>query len=192
MKSYNMEIWKDVVGFENYYEVSSYGNVRSKDRLVYRSVGTPFWKKGKILKPKTKRYAEYNLSINGQSNFKTGHRLVGEAFLLNPQNLPMVLHKDNNKLNNRVDNLEWGDGFKNMQDAVKTGAIVANKGEDVYCSRLTEQQVLEIRRLYGTGNYTMAEIGEMFGHSYRNISDVVRGKSWKHLGGVISRNGVRT
>jgi hypothetical protein len=182
-----MEIWKDVVGFEKYFEVSSYGRVKSKARFVNRSVGAPFWKKEKILTPKTKRYAEYNLSINGVSNFKTGHRLVGEAFLPNPENLPMVLHKDNNKLNNRVDNLEWGDGFKNMQDAVKTGAVIAQKGMERPQAKSTDAQIIEIRKLYGTGNFTMNEIGEMFGYPYRSISDIVRGKSWKHLPGIIPK-----
>lgn len=182
-----MEIWKGVVEFEDYFEVSSYGNVRSKDRLVYRSVGAPFWKNGRVLSPKTKRYAEYNLSVNGKSNFKTGHRLVGEAFIPNPENQPMVLHKDNNKINNHVDNLEWGDGYKNMQDAVSTGAVVAQKGMERPQAKSTDDQIIEIRRLYGTGNYTMNEIGEMFGYPYRSISDIVRGKSWRHLPGIIPK-----
>lgn len=182
-----MEIWRDVVGFEDYFKVSSYGRVKSKARLVYRSVGAPFWKKEKVLKPGTKRYAQYNLSIDGVSNYKLGHRLVGEAFLPNPEKLPMVLHKDNDKLNNHVDNLEWGDGYKNMQDAVTTGAVVAPRGIQTYQAKSSEADIIEIRRLYGTGNFTMFEIGEMFNYPYRSISDIVRGKSWKHLPGIIPK-----
>lgn len=182
-----MNLWKDVEGFEDYFEVCEDGRVRSKERFVYRSVGAPFLKKAKVLTNKGKRYVSHNFSINGVSNYKTGHRLVAEAFIPNPLKLPMVLHKDNNKLNNHKDNLEWGDGFKNMQDAVTTGAVVALKGIETYGAKSSEAQIIEIRRLYGTGNYSMAEIGEMYNYPYRSISDIVRGKSWKHLPGIIPK-----
>lgn len=107
------EIWKDVVGFEGYYEVSNYGNVRSKDRVIVRSNGCKLTLTGKPL-PQYKRYgnstiARYyvNLCKNSKNYTPSVHRLVAEAFIPNPDNLPQINHKDEDPSNNRVDNLEW-------------------------------------------------------------------------------------
>ena len=88
------EIWKDVVGYEGLYEVSNLGRVR---------------RDGKILKPtKIKNgYLYVGLHKNGIQKTVRVHRLVASAFIPNPQNLPCVNHKDEDKTNNAVDNLEW-------------------------------------------------------------------------------------
>ena len=91
------EIWKDVVGFEGLYKVSNLGNVKSL-RI------------GKILIPSINRgYKRITLCKNGNRKNKVIHRIVAEAFLDNPKSLPCVNHKDENKLNNCVENLEWCD-----------------------------------------------------------------------------------
>ena len=101
------EIWRPVVGYEGLYEVSSLGRVRSLDRYVksksYRL------HKGKILSPAkdTTGYLKVVLSCNGKSKTIKVHRLVAIAFLYNPDNLPEVNHLDEDKTNNRVDNLEF-------------------------------------------------------------------------------------
>lgn len=107
------ETWKPVKGFEGQYEVSSIGNVR---RIAY----TVYTKSGAARKVKThnlellKQNAGYftvALLPKGRTNknFKNKlvHRLVAEAFIPNPENLPLVNHKDENKANNTVENLEW-------------------------------------------------------------------------------------
>lgn len=91
------EIWKPVVGYEGHYQVSNCGRVKSI-------------KFGKeiIMKQNIRRgYYYVNLYKNGILKTYQVHRLVAEAFLDNPDNLPCVNHKDENKLNNNVDNLEW-------------------------------------------------------------------------------------
>ena len=103
------EIWRPIEGYEGLYEVSNTGRVRSVDRYV-KSKGESYWlRKGKMLSPTKDKngYLKVNLSCNGKHNIIRVHRLVTEAFLPNPDNLPEVNHKDEDKTNNNVDNLEW-------------------------------------------------------------------------------------
>lgn len=111
-----MEIWKDVVGYEGLYEVSTYGRVRSVSRIVkvHRKNGDydlPII--GKIIEPQERRHGYFAVCLygkggkNGRFVQRSVHRLVAEAFLENPNNLPEVNHKDENKQNNHIKNLEW-------------------------------------------------------------------------------------
>ena len=109
MEVYNMEIWKDVKGYEGYQEVSNIGNVRSVDRMVKHSKGGLRIYKGKMLVPylSVDGYRLVHLSKLNVSEMKRVNRLVAEAFIPNPMNLATVNHKDENKLNDSVENLEW-------------------------------------------------------------------------------------
>jgi len=111
-----IEIWKDIKGYEGKYQVSNLGNVRSLDR--FRWNGRAYCKvKGKIMSQtirydkKQQCYMYPYVSFHNKSGAPTKkicvHRLVAEAFIPNPDNLQFVNHKDENKLNNCVDNLEW-------------------------------------------------------------------------------------
>ena len=102
------EIWKDVPGFENSYEISSYGRLKSKDRKIKNSKNF-YIKKGQIIKPIrcTNGYYEYVLHKNGKKKIWLVHRLVATVFIPNPGGLEQVNHKDENISNNNVMNLEW-------------------------------------------------------------------------------------
>lgn len=92
-----MEEWRDIQGYEGMYRVSNLGNVISLKR-----------EKPCIMKPqKHNGYLHVMLSLNGVKRFVTIHRLVAVAFIPNPDNLPEVNHKDEDKTNNHVENLEW-------------------------------------------------------------------------------------
>lgn len=103
------EIWKPVKDFEGYYEVSDQGRVRSVDRFVLDKGGRLQFKKGTIMKyrPDRQGYLVIALCRNRHYLHKCVHTLVAEAFIPNPDNLPQVNHKDEDKSNNVVTNLEW-------------------------------------------------------------------------------------
>lgn len=96
------EIWKDVVGFEGLYLVSNFGNVFSK------------YKNGLLKFRDNKGYYNVVLCKNGKRHDKIVHRLVAEAFIPNPNGFKEINHKDENKVNNHVDNLEWCDSKYNL------------------------------------------------------------------------------
>lgn len=97
----NEEIWKDIAGYEGLYQVSNLGRIKS---LNYKHTS-----RERILKTKKNRsgYVVVNLNQAGKRKTYSIHRLVAQAFIDNPQNLPMVNHRDENKQNNIVSNLEW-------------------------------------------------------------------------------------
>jgi len=103
------EIWKDIAGYEGFYQVSNYGRVRSLRRTFTRSDGKIKTFQEKTLKQGTNPngYKYVNLSIKSKAYSARVHRLVAEAFINNPENLPCINHKDENKANNSVENLEW-------------------------------------------------------------------------------------
>lgn len=103
-----MEIWRDIAGYESLYQVSNKGRIKS---LIAHN-GT----KERILKPHTIGHGYLNVDLckNGHLKKNLVHRLVAQAFIENPGNLPQVNHKDENKLNNHADNLEWCTAKYNM------------------------------------------------------------------------------
>lgn len=102
----NKEIWKDVIGFDGDYQVSTFGRVKS-----FKSK-TPIIRSQCV--SKRTGYAYVDLCKNGKVFNKTVHRLVAEAFIPNPEKLPEVNHKDEDKTNNQVDNLEWCTSLYNL------------------------------------------------------------------------------
>lgn len=115
----NSEVWKSIPGWHGKYEASTCGNIRSVDR--YLRDGRFF--KGVILKQSVALgYHVVSLQWDGRSRQCRVHRLVAETFIgQEPPGKPFVLHADDNKSNNTVENLRWGDQFDNMQDRTSNG-----------------------------------------------------------------------
>lgn len=123
------EIWKPVPGYEKFYEVSTFGRVRSLPHLVKTHRGNAYVEEmyeGRLLKPlpNHKGYEMVALYTGTGKKHKKFfvHRLVAEAFIPNPANLPHINHKDEVKNNNRVENLEWCDAKYNNSYGTKKDA----------------------------------------------------------------------
>lgn len=113
------EIWKDIEGYEGLYQISSLGQVKSLKDKYGNS-------REKILKQDKNVYLQITLYKNGKKKTFLVHRLVAITFIDNPNNLPMVNHKDENKENNCVDNLEWCNARYNLTYGTAIQRRVAN------------------------------------------------------------------
>lgn len=159
------EIWKDVIGFENKYEVSNLGNVRNYNT------------KRKLSTRKTNGNGYIVCRLLGKNQYF--HRLVAKAFLNNPDNLPEVNHINGVKSDNRVENLEWCDSKQNQIHASKIGVLP--KGEDHPNSKLTESQVLDIRNSYSKGLVTQCELAEKYNIHQLSVWEIIHRRTWKHI-----------
>lgn len=137
-----MEIWKDVVGYEGYYEVSSYGRVRSVNRYVNTGILHNDIKlhKGKLLKCNLKRTGYLCVDLSKENKVRTVsvHRLVAMAFIPKPQDKNVVNHINLDKLDNRVGNLEWVTSKENSQHASANGVIYGGLRKTIRCSETGE------------------------------------------------------
>ena len=103
------EIWKDIKGYEGLYQVSNYGRVKSLAKTIIYSNGREHFYPEKILKPCKQKNGYFKIGLVKDGNYKNVfvHRLVAYAFIPKPQNCDQVNHKDENRQNNRSNNLEW-------------------------------------------------------------------------------------
>jgi len=188
------ERWKPVTvkGYEDYYMVSSLGRVKSLDRLVNYKDGSPRHWKETILKPRinTRDYKQVSLSKEGIIKHRVIHRLVALAFIPNPENKPEVNHLGEEyltKLNNRVENLAWATSKENSQHASRTGKFGDRKGENHNQSKLTEQQVLQIREEYPKLSYIRLKqdrykvLANKYNCTINNVRAIVFRQNWKHI-----------
>lgn len=169
------EIWKslpDVTGVE----VSTFGRVRTIDRVVSGENGTRSLK-GKVLKQRNDRYGYpiVSIQINKKGVTKTIHRLVAQTFIPNPDGFPQVNHKDCDRTNNNVENLEWCDNSYNQQYRQKYGiSNTEAQGSPLFAINLATWGALHFR--------SQGEASRELGVDRPNINAVIKG-SRKHAGG---------
>lgn len=163
------EVFKDVVGFEDYFQISNLGNIFSK--RSNRVLKTHIAKSGYVL------LATKIGSRQGTNHCFRVHRLVAEAFLPNPENKPEVYHIDGIKTNNKISNLEWVTAEENMNHAKTLSLFKAAKGVLNSQSKLSIDDVLFIRKSSESSRY----LATMFGVTHSTILRVKNGISYKDI-----------
>jgi|SRR6478735_600889 len=171
------EIWKS---YRTHYEVSNFGNVRTIVRLVFQpKVGyRKFKSKSVAITDNGRGYKLFSTSVNKKRKNCYLHRAVAELFICNPHNLPEVNHKDGDKSNNHVSNLEWVSTQQNrnhavVNDLVKFGAEITN-------SKLTEKQVIEILSIHKENpNVNRSKLCLKYNVADTAICKIIAGKRWR-------------
>lgn len=175
------EIWKDIVGLEGWYQISTFGRLRSIDRVMVDKDGFSVKYKGKLRANCVNKNRYIVNSIKGKTYFI--HVQVAIAFIPNPENKPEVNHLDGDKSNCHVSNLAWSTRLENIAHAFSTGLIVPAVGINQSNTKFTEDQVIDIfNSKIGT-----RELGRMFGVCHTSISAIRNGKSWNHITGLPSK-----
>jgi hypothetical protein len=179
----NQEIWLPISSFEGFYLISSLGRVQSLPRVIYEHNGKPRRIKGRIVTPKrTGKYLGVHLFKNAQGKRHYLHRLVAEAFIPNPENKPCVNHKDFDRDNNRVENLEWVTHEENTLHSAaadRLGAVTPKRGSECHSARFNDETVAQIRREWRRGQ--TAEFARRYGVTWRAMDMLIRGRTWRHI-----------
>lgn len=182
------EIWSPIKGYESLYEVSTQGRVRSLPReevTLHSRTGRPVKRRrrGRIRKPNKipAGYLQVCLYKNGVGVQHLIHRLVCQAFIPNPNDLPEVNHKDGDKYHCHVDNLEWSTRVHNSLHSTRT--LRKNIGENNAASKLTQKEVTEIVELLELNRYTLQEIGDKYKVTPHAIYRIKHGHNWSWLTG---------
>lgn len=174
-----MELWRAVVGYEGFYEVSDRGSVRSVSRKVYHPRGGSKLWAGKVLTPGVRRHGRRYVVLckEGVTKSFSIARLMLEAFV-GPANGRMALHKDDNRDNDTLPNLYWGTCVENMSDKVRNGNSL--KGSRHPKAQVTEEQVLAMRARLDSGeDYRV--VASDFGMSLTATQSIKHRRTWKHL-----------
>lgn len=164
------------VDFGDYYTLFPDGRIWMKDHKTTRKDGVIRSWKGRWLSQRIRKadigegggYLLSDLSVNGSHKTYLVHRLIAEAFIPNPENLPQVNHKDGNRSNNHFENLEWVNASDNQNHAYSMGRTRKSK--------LTDEQMVEIFNLRNKENLPLKIIAEIYGVNFRTISEISKGK----------------
>lgn len=168
-----MEIWRDIAGYEGTYQVSDQGRVR-------RLAGTPYCKEERTLTSKPgHRYARVVLALNGKHRTFYVHHLVANAFLGGRPDGWEVNHKNGSKWDNRLTNLEYVTRAQNVEHC----RVVLQhylRGEDSPAARLSEDEVLNIRRMVAQGS-SHRKAAQQYGVDRATVGLIIRHETWTHI-----------
>lgn len=167
--SRGIEVWRDIPEYPH-YQASSNGDVRSLPHATT---------KGRVLKQALNNSGYLRVAI-GRNGYQFVHRLVALAFVgKRPQGMD-INHINGDKTDNSAKNLEYVSRRENMAHARHIG-LHDNRGEKHYGSKLTESQVIDIRRAFELAGVDETEIAPSLGVSTRTIRDILENKTWRHV-----------
>lgn len=155
------EIWKPVVGFENRYEVSSLGRFKALARNITYIDGRRGYLKERLVKGTIQKTGYIAVSFDSKTR-RLAHQVVAEAFLGVPEYKQTVNHKNGNKIDNRIDNLEWATYKQNNAHARQTG-LNKQHGERANLAKYSDQFIAAVRNVYAEYRPTYEKLGDMFG-----------------------------
>jgi len=161
------EIWKNIEGFNELYQVSTFGRLKSiRNNIIMKQRNRGGYRCSKI-------------SLKGLAAHKSTHIYLAESFIENPENKSQVNHKDGDKENNHISNLEWNTPSENAIHAYENGLSFSKKGEDCYISKFTNKEVEYIYT--NPENLTMIQLAEKFNRDKRIIHSIWERKCWKSI-----------
>ena len=179
-----MEEWRDVKGYEGLYMVSSTGIIKSVERTVWNSRGFYKTVSERILKARKNKYGYLHVVLHKDNKAKEYyiHRLVAEAFLPNPDGLSEVNHKDEDKINNCVSNLEWCSHKQNVNYGTRTKRMT----ESMINNPKRSKPVIAIDKVSGTTLEfpSINEASRVTGVSLAGIIYCCKGR-YKYAGGYF-------
>lgn len=169
-----------IPGYEGLYSITEDARVWSHPRTFHHPNGYTQHIEGTWKKAHLNRAGYYRVGLvkNGKTKLFRVHRLVAEAFIPNPLNLPEVNHIDANKTNNAISNLEWVDRQRNIQHAADMGLMP--RGENHPHAKLTEADVRAIRRAIDKGATRMG-LARKYGVDPKTIRDAAEHTQWKEV-----------
>lgn len=181
------EFWRPISDYEKLFMGSNFGRIKNIERFVNSNLLNgvkSVLRREKILVSKPNKDGYLKLSIRLDRSGLTSasvHRLIAKTFIPNPENHPMVNHKNGIKDDNRIENLEWCNNQYNIKHAFANGLMNPMCGEKHSWSKLTEKEVLDIRRLRTEQNIEYSKIAKTYNVTRGNIYNIVKRISWKHV-----------